>query len=430
MTSHRPGVVIVGGGFGGLRAAKKLADAPVDVTLIDRNNHFVFSPLLYQVATAGLSPADIAVPIRSILRNAKNIEVRMDEVMGVDRTEKKVRIRSGRVPYDWLILAPGSHYNYFGHADWEKNIPSLKTVNDATEIRAKILLAFEKAEMESDPVEQRTYLTFIIIGGGPTGVELAGAIAELAKRALAADFRRINPASAWILLIEGGPRILPSFPSELSKKARESLVSLGAEVREGTTVQEIGENGVRIGNEWIPSRTVLWAAGVKAMPVGEWLGLQTDPSERIPVNPDLSVPGDPDIFVIGDAALVLGQNGKPLPGVAPVAMQQGEFVGRLLVARTRGEKTESTFHYFDKGNLATIGRSSAVADFGKIRASGFLAWVLWLAVHIFYLIDFRNRVLVLIQWAWAYVTWQRGARLISPPRTWRGGNKGGIEQTQ
>jgi NADH dehydrogenase len=406
-----PHVVIVGGGFGGLLAARGLRNAPVRVTIIDRNNYHLFQPLLYQVATAGLSPADIAAPIRNVVGRQRNTSVIMAEVVGVDTKAQRVLLPDRSVPYDYLILATGARYNYFGHPEWESLAPGLKSITDATSIREKILLAFESAEMERDPEKQRALMTFILVGAGPTGVEMAGAIAELAHRALARDFRHIDPTSARILLLEAGPRILTAFPEDLAEKAKQALERMGVEVRTNAAVEKVDETGVVVGGKHIPSHTVLWTAGVIASPAGTWLGAETDRAGRVKVQADLSVPGHPNIFVIGDTALAL-QDGKPLPGVAPVAMQQGRYVANLITRRIQG-RPEQPFHYHDKGNVATVGRSFAIVDLGRVKLSGFLAWVLWMAIHIFYLIGFRNRLLVMLEWAWAYFTFQRGARLIT-----------------
>lgn len=415
--SYWPHVVIVGAGFGGLNTALILRKAKVRITLVDKNNHHLFQPLLYQVATAGLSPADIAVPIRSVLRRQRNVEVFMGEVVGIDRQSHRVWLAGGSsLTYDYLVLAPGAHYNYFGHPEWERVAPALKTIADATAIRRKILLAFERAEMAQSEAERQANLTFVIVGAGPTGVEMAGSIAELAHRALAADFRRINPRSARILLVEAGPRILSGFPEHLANRAREELQHKGVEVLVNTKVEAVDERGVVILDQRIEARTVLWAAGVLAAPVGQWLGVETDRIGRVKVNADLSVPGHPECFVIGDSAFVAGPDGKPLPGVAPVAMQQGRYVARVIQARTQGKPAPGPFQYRNKGNLATVGRSFAVADFGRLRLAGFIAWLVWTLVHIFYLIDFHNRVLVMIEWAWAYFTYHRGARLIVSSR--------------
>lgn len=409
-----PRVVIIGGGFGGLSAAQALRRSPVALTVIDKTNHHLFQPLLYQVATAGLSPADIAAPIRHILKDQRNARVLLGRVTAVDRKARSVSIGRQEVPYDKLIIATGALTSYFGH-DWEVDAPGLKTVEDATAIRAKILLAFERAETTSDPEERRRLLTFVVVGGGPTGVELAGAIAELADRALAEDFRTIDPRSARLILLEGGPRVLSALPERLSASAERSLAKLRIEVRCGAMVEAIDSGGVVLPGERIESRTVLWAAGVRASPAAEWLGIEPGPGGRVPVGPDLSVPGLPEVYVVGDAALAHGRDGRPLPGIAPVAKQQGAYVGRLIAAQIAGRAADRAFRYHDYGNLATIGRSHAVADFGWLRLSGNLAWLLWCFVHIFYLIGFRNKATVMLQWIWAYVTFQRGMRLITGP---------------
>jgi NADH:ubiquinone reductase (H+-translocating) len=405
-------VVIVGAGFGGLSLAKGLAGAPYDVTLIDRHNYHLFQPLLYQVATAALSPADIAAPIRAILRGQTNVTVVLANVSGVDVAAKQVIAEGERIPYDILALATGAQHAYFGHDDWAPHAPGLKTIDDATYLRRQILLAFERAEAERDAAERARLLTFVIVGGGPTGVEMAGAIAELAKWALAADFRNIDPRSARIILVEGGPRLLPALDPSLSEKARQSLQQLGAEVRLNAMVTSCSDHDVAIGEERIETRTIMWAAGVKASPAAEWLGVPADRAGRVRVEPDLSVAGHADIFVLGDTALALDAGGKPLPGVAPVAKQQGQYLAKRLIARTHGQ-TLPPFRYRDFGSLATIGRKYAVADFGKVRLSGFIAWVLWSAAHVYFLIGFRRRAIVALHWAWSYITFQRGTRLIT-----------------
>ena len=433
LTERRtPHVVIVGAGFGGLEAALKLGKAPAHVTVIDRNNHYVFQPLLYQVATAYLSPADITAPIRNVLRRQRNTEVLLAEVTDVDTARRQVWMRDQAtgaersVPYDYLVLATGAGQSYFGHDEWEQYAPSLKTIPDATALRRKVLLAFEEAEMaaaanaanaagDSDNQERiRALLTFVIVGGGPTGVELAGAIAELAHRTLRGDFRHINVGDARIILVEAMPRLLNAFPESLSAKATRKLERLGVAVRTGEAVEAVDAESVVIASERIEAGTVIWAAGVRASPAGKWLGAEMDRAGRVIVNDDLSLPDHPEIFVIGDTASAPSEHGKPLPGVAPVAMQQGRYVGRTIRTRIEGRENPHPFKYFNKGNLATIGRSFAIADFGFARVSGFLAWVLWLGVHILYLIGFRNRLLVMLQWAWAYFTYEHGARIITP----------------
>jgi NADH dehydrogenase len=407
--SARPRVVIVGAGFGGLMAAQALAHAPVDVTVIDRHNYHLFQPLLYQVATAGLSPADIASPIRSILSRQANATVILANVEGVDTSAKIVEAETGPEHYDFLIVATGARDSYFNHDHWAKFAPALKSLDDATLLRRHILLAFEKAEVESDPLERRRLLTFVVIGGGPTGVEMAGAIVELARKALSKDFRSIDPRQARVILIEAGVRILPSFHAKLSEAARRSLEALGVEVRTSCPATECDEGGVEAGGARIDARTLIWAAGVTASPAGYWLGVETDRVGRAIVNPDLSVPGHPEIFVLGDTA---SPSGRSLPGVAPVAKQQGAYVGRLIKARLEGHDLPP-FHYRDYGSLATIGRKRAVVEIGRFRVTGFIAWLIWSVAHIYFLIGFRNRLAVALNWIWNYLTFQRGARLIT-----------------
>jgi NADH dehydrogenase len=409
----QPRVVIVGGGFGGLAAAIALKNAPVQITLVDKGNYHLFQPLLYQVATAGLSPADIASPIRGILSRQENTNVILGEVEGVDYSGKKVLLADRALEYDYLILATGARHSYFGHEKWEKNAPGLKSIDDATKIRRKILLAFEHAESEADPEKKKALLTFVVVGAGPTGVELCGAIAELSHVSLAGDFRHIDPKSTKIILIESGPRILAAFTPKIARAATKRLESMGVEIHTGGRVEDIDENGVRIGEKKIRSETVIWAAGVAPSPAGKWLNTATDKSGRVQVNPDLSVPGRSDIYVIGDTATLSPpeNHGKPLPGVAPVAMQQGKYLAKSLIARIKCQKVEP-FKYVDKGNLATVGRAFAIAEFKGLKVSGFFAWILWLVVHIYYLIGFRNRAIVLLEWAWGYLTFQRGARII------------------
>lgn len=409
--STLPHIVIVGAGFAGLTAARALKNARARITVIDRGNHHLFQPLLYQVATAGLSPANIAMPIRSILRKNQNTEVVLGEVLDVDPQLKTLFIQDRQIFYDYLVLATGAQSSYFGHDSWENVAPSLKSISDATRVRKKILLAFETAEMEADPAKRRALLRFVIVGGGPTGVEMAGSIAELAHHALARDFRHIDLKQTEILLVEAGPRILASFPESLSIKATRALTRLGVQVRTGNRVEDIDSQGVTLSGTHIAAKTVIWAAGVRASPAGNWLKVETDSAGRVKVQEDLSIPRHPEVFVIGDTACKL-QDGQVLPGVCPVAIQQGKYVASLLRARVSGGKPLPAFRYLDKGNLATIGRSSAVADLGRFKVSGFFAWLLWLLVHILFLIGFRNRILVILEWAWAYVTFQRGARLI------------------
>lgn len=409
-----PQVVIVGAGFGGLNAAQALARAPVHITVIDRNNYHTFQPLLYQVATAGLSPGEIASPIRSILRSHKNIEVLMGEVLGFDLERRLVKTSDANLPYDYLIVAAGAGHSYFGHDDWEEFAPGLKTIEDALEIRRRVLLAFELAERQAAAGETATPLNFVVVGGGPTGVELAGTLAEISRHALTHEFRSIDPARTHILLIEGGPRILPAYAEDLSRSAVEQLNHLGVEVRTSTLVTQVEAGKVQVGETRLSATVILWAAGVAASPLGKKLGVAVDRAGRVPVQPDLSLPGHPDVFVIGDLASAKDERGKMLPGVAPVAIQQGRYVAKLIREELENpHAVRSPFHYWDKGSLATIGRAAAVAEFGKIHISGFLAWLSWLFVHILFLIGFRNRLLVFIQWAWSYVTYERGARLIT-----------------
>ena len=409
----RPRVVVLGAGFGGLMAAKDLSGVPVDITIIDRQNYHLFQPLLYQVATATLSPADIAVPIRSILRDQENCAVLLGSVDTIERGERLVLLDDGRrVPYDHLVVATGARHAYFGHDDWEPVAPGLKTIDDATEIRRRILLAFERAETESDAEKRRALLTFVIVGGGPTGVEMAGAIIELAKKALAADFHHIDPASARVVLLEAGPRILPSFPDALSAVAQRSLVRMGVEVLTGRPATLCTRDGVELGDERIGTRTIIWAAGVEASPAAVWLGVAGDRAGRVAVEADLTLPGDPHVFVIGDTAAVSWKDGMFVPGIAPAAKQMGAYVARSIRTRMKGE-TPAPFRYRHQGNLATIGRKSAVIDFGRVRLTGFIAWLTWGAAHIFFLIGFRNRLMVMLHWMWAYLSFQRGVRLIT-----------------
>jgi NADH:ubiquinone reductase (H+-translocating) len=404
-------IVIIGAGFAGLSAAKQLARAPFEVTIVDRHNYHLFQPLLYQVATAGLSPGDIASPIRAILRHQKNTQVILAKVSGIDTVRNEVVAEGRRIPFDHLIVATGAEHAYFGH-DWSSYAPGLKTIDDATYLRRRILLAFERAETEPDADERRRLLNFVVVGGGPTGVEMAGAIAELAKRALASDFRSIDPRCARIILIEAGPRLLAPFAPSLSEAARRSLEQLGVEVRLGAVVTDCDCSRVSLDRERIETRTIIWAAGVKASPAAEWLAVSSDGAGRVRVQPDLSVPGHPNIFVIGDAAAASGPDGKPLPGVAPVAKQQGRYVATLLIARAKG-KTLPGFCCRDFGSMATIGRKRAVAQVGTCKLSGMTAWLLWSLVHVYFLIGFRNRLLVAMNWCWSYVTFHRGTRLIT-----------------
>jgi len=448
-----PRVVIVGAGFGGLNAARALTKAPVQITIIDRENHHTFQPLLYQVATAGLSPGEIAAPIRSIFRREENVEVLMAEVTGFDLEHRVVETTDFEVPYDYLIVAAGARHAFFGHDDWELFAPGLKTIEDALEIRRRVLLAFELAERQAATGESTTPLNFVVVGGGPTGVELAGTLAEICRHALAHEFRSIDPSRAHILLIEGGPRVLPAYPEDLSRSAQEQLRHLGVEVRTSAMVTRVEAGAVDLGDTRVAAAVVLWAAGVAASTLGKKLGAPLDRAGRVQVLPDLTIPGHGEVFVIGDLAAAKDEQGQMLPGVAPVAIQQGRYVAKLIreevespnpnlthaSSRTpalspaggepaqskRAQRTRRTgisraaplprpaFHYWDKGSLATIGRAAAVAEFGKLHISGFVAWLSWLFVHIWFLIGFRNRLLVFIQWAWSYVTYERSARLIT-----------------
>ncbi len=403
----RPRVVIVGAGFGGLAAARALSNRQIDVTIVDRANHHLFQPLLYQVATAGLSPADIAAPIRSILRRARNVDVRMDEVVGIDLTERRVLLAdTDSLDFDYLVIATGATHSYFGNDEWADHALGLKTIDDAVALRRRILMAFEIAENHPDRADRA--LTFAIVGGGPTGVEVAGAIAELARRTLVKDFDHIEPQSARILLLEGGSRLLASFPEALARRAESDLRAMGVDVRLGARVTSIGAESLEVGGETIPTGCIVWAAGVAATPAARWLGVVPDRAGRVPVDQKLEVVGLRDVFVIGDLAATT----PALPGIAPVAMQGGRYVGKVLQARSEGRADPGPFRYVDKGNLATIGRRRAVGELKGLGFSGLLAWLVWLSVHIFYLIGFRNKLLVLLQWAWSYMTWERGARLI------------------
>jgi NADH:ubiquinone reductase (H+-translocating) len=407
-----PRVVIVGAGFGGLIAARKLATSAVQVTLIDRRNYHTFQPLLYQVATAGLSPGEIAAPIRWILRGQSNVRILMGEVEDVDVSRRVVRLVDANIPYDYLIVAAGASHAYFGHDEWEPFATGLKTIEDALEIRRRVLLAFELAERQAAESGEQVQLNFVVVGGGPTGVELAGTLAEIARRALVNEFHSIDPERTRILLLEGGPRVLPAYPEDLSRSAEEQLRHLGVEVHTSAMVTGIEPAAVITSQTRLPAAVILWAAGVAASPLGKKLGAPVDRAGRVLVNPDLSLPGHPEVFVIGDLASLKDKNGNPLPGLAPVAMQQGKATAENIARELQGNPRQD-FHYLDKGSLATIGRAAAVAQFGKVHISGFLAWLSWLFVHIFFLIGFRNRIIVLIQWAWAYFTYERGARLIT-----------------
>jgi NADH dehydrogenase len=406
-------VVILGGGFAGLYAAKRLGDAPVRVTVIDRRNHHLFQPMLYQVATAALDPSDIASPIRSVLRRRKNTEVLLAEASAVDVDRRLVRFSDGGcLGYDYLVVATGAHHSYFGHEEWEPLAPGLKNLEDALEIRRRVLLAFELAERERDTVKRHAYLTFVIVGGGPTGVETAGAVAEIPRYALRRDFRHIDPREATVMLLEGGPRVLPSYPPELAEKAKNDLRRLGVEVRTETLVTDIQPDSVRAAGWTIPTRTVVWAAGNMASPLLKSLDAPLDRVGRVVVEPDCSIPGHPEVFVLGDAAAFEHQEGGTLPGICPVAIQMGEYAARTI-AGDRAGRPRRAFKYWDKGQLAVVGRGRAVADIGRFHFGGFIAWLTWIFVHIFFLIGFRNRVLVLIQWAWSYFTYGVGARIIT-----------------
>jgi NADH dehydrogenase len=428
-TQATPRVVIVGAGFAGLNAARALAKAPVQVTVIDRKNFHTFQPLLYQVATAGLSPGEIAAPIRAIIGSRENVEVLMADVSSFDLERRIVITPDVEVAYDYLIVAAGASHAYFGHDDWEPFAPGLKTIEDALEIRRRVLLAFELAERQAAAGESAMRVNFVVVGGGPTGVELAGTLAEICRHVLAHEFRSINPATTHILLLEGGPRVLAAYPEDLSRSAEEQLRQLGVEVRTSTMVTQVEADAVYIGETRISSTVTLWAAGVAASPLGEKLGAPIDRAGRVLVEPDLSIPGHPEVFVIGDLAALKDDHGNLVPGVAPAAIQEGQFVAKLvreeidIRSHRSGEAPGSPcaevvagrpkFHYWDKGSLATIGRAAAIGEFGKIHVSGFIAWLAWLFIHIFFLIGFRNRILVFIQWAWSYFTYERGARLIT-----------------
>src|SRR6266403_1721313 len=407
-----PRVVIVGAGFGGLEAAKKLACENVQLTVVDRTNYHLFQPLLYQVATAALSPADIAAPVRAILHKCENVEVILAEVQSIDVNNRIVHAGDLDLSYDYLILATGARHSYFGHPEWERLAPGLKSLEDAVEIRRRILLAFEYAEKLSDPAARAAAMTFVIIGGGPTGVEMAGAIAEISRYTLAKDFRHIDPSRARVILIEGESRLLSAFPEDLSRSAQKQLTDLGVDVRTGVRATNLNEDGVQLGDEFIPCRVKIWAAGNNASFVGKTLGVPIDRVGRVMVNDDLTIPGHPEVQVIGDLANFSHQTGQPLPGVSPVAMQQGRHAARNICAMMDDEKPKR-FRYWDKGSMATIGRHRAVADLHVVHFSGLPAWLAWLFVHIIFLVGFRNRIAVLIQWAWAYFTFNKGARLIT-----------------
>ncbi|MFT4246584.1 MAG: NAD(P)/FAD-dependent oxidoreductase [Pseudomonas sp.] len=411
MTSKLPHLIVVGGGFAGLWAVRALASAPIRITLVDRHNHHLFQPLLYQVATAGLSAPDIAAPLRHILRDQRNVEVQLGEAVAVDPAQREVVLADGqRLGYDYLLLATGAAHAYFGNDHWAAHAPGLKTLDDALYLRRKLLMAFERAEAETDPAARAAWLNFAIVGGGPTGVELAGTLAEIARHTLKNEFRNIDPRAARVRLIEAGPRVLPSFPPDLTDKAQRQLERLGVEVHTGTPVTHIDAHGYRLGEEFVPARTVVWAAGVAASPLARTLGTPLDRAGRVQVGTDLSVPDHPEIFVGGDLASVQ-QNGKPVPGVAPAAKQMGRHIAHAVQARLAGQPAPA-FRYDDYGNLATIGRMAAIVHLGKLKLSGLLAWWFWLAAHVYFLIGFRNRFVVLVNWAMAYWSYQRAARII------------------
>ena len=413
--SVRPRVVILGGGFGGLEAAKALTRAPVEVTLIDRHNHHCFQPLLYQVATAALTPADIAWPIRGILGRYPNIRVLMAEVEAIDLDGGTVRASGVGFPYDYLVVATGATHAYFGHEAWSRDAPGLKRIEDATDIRRRILLAFERAELSDDPAERARLTTFVVIGAGPTGVEMAGAIADIARQALPPDFRNVDPAKARVLLVEAGPRILPSFAEGLSRYAARALDRMGVEVLTGTRVTDVGPDAVMTDRGTLAAGAMIWAAGVAASPAAAWLGAVADRAGRVTVEPDLSLPGRPNVFVIGDTAAVRDAAGRPVPGVAPAAKQMGAYAGRLIAARVRGRPAPKPFAYRHQGDLATIGRKAAIVQLGRLQLTGFLGWVFWSVVHVYFLIGLRNRIAVAFSWAWDYVTFGRRSRLITRP---------------
>ncbi|AUX39207.1 NADH dehydrogenase [Sorangium cellulosum] len=412
-TAKEPHVVIVGGGFGGLNAAKAFRKAPVRVTLIDRTNHHLFQPLLYQVATASLSPADIAVPIRSVFSRQRNVRVLLGDVKRVDLAEKRIEVDDDTLDYDYLILAVGATNNYFGHDEWARFAPALKSLDEALTIRERMLLAFEAAEREDDPAVRRRLLTFVVIGGGATGVEMAGAFAELARYILERDFRALDPASSRVLLVEIGPRILQAFPESLSASAEQQLTSLGVEVIKGRRFRSIDEQGVEFEDgERLPAATVIWAAGVRGTPLARTLGVELDRIGRVKVAPDCSVPGHPNVFAIGDMAALRDRNGVDVPGLSPAAIQEGRFVARCILDDLKG-KPRGQFAYLDKGTMATIGRSRAIAKIGRLKMSGMIAWLAWLLVHVLFLIDYKNRLAVMFSWMWQYITFKRGARLIT-----------------
>jgi NADH dehydrogenase len=414
-TTIQPRVVIIGAGFGGLQAAKDLGEQPVQITVIDRNNHHLFQPMLYQVATAGLAPADISAPIRHALNKQKNTEVLMGEVTGIDVEQQQVHLRGGdqTIPYDYLIVATGASNNYFGHDDWQKLAPGLKSLNDSIDIRRKILLAFEAAEREQDSEARRAQLTFVLVGAGPTGVELAGAMAELMRNAFQGDFRHIRPDEARIILVEGEARVMPHFPASITRRVQNKLKQMGVELLMGVHVKELDEHGVMIGDERVEARNVIWTAGVKASPAGKWLGAPTDHDGRVKVQRNLTIPGHSNVFVIGDTALAI-QNNKPLPGVAPVAIQEGSYAAAIISDKVAGKGHPQPFRYHNKGTLATVGRGFGVVNIGLIRFTGTFAWFVWLFIHLFFLIGAPNRIIVFLQYAWTYLTFQKEERIIIP----------------
>jgi NADH:ubiquinone reductase (H+-translocating) len=421
-----PTVVVVGGGFGGLYAARTLARHGLNVVLVDRVNYHLFQPLLYQVATASLSPGDIAEPLRAILRKYRNVRVLLGEVIDIDTDSKNVKLADGaQLAYDYLVLAAGSRHSYFGHPQWERLAPGLKSLADALEIRRRIFLAFERAEREADPARRKALLTFVIVGGGPTGVELAGAIAEIARHTVRRDFRTFDPRQAHVILIEGGPRVLGTYPADLSASAERALARLGVDVRTNSIATEVTDDHVSIGKAVISTHTTLWAAGVAASPLGRKLGVEVDRAGRVSVQPDLTVPGLPNVYVIGDMAVLNDSKTGLLPGIAPVAIQEGEAAAANILRSVHGQATKP-FHYFDRGTMATIGRAAAVAQIRALHLSGLLAWLAWLVVHIFFLIGFENRMLVIVQWAWSYLSYERGARLITG--AWQAGEPSSLAE--
>jgi NADH dehydrogenase len=416
MSEQRQKVVVVGAGFGGIEAARALAKAPVEVTIVDKQNHHCFQPLLYQVATAALSPADVAWPIRRIFRRQANATVLMASVLGVDTARRVLHTDQIDLPYDYLVLATGAAHSYFGHDAWAEAAPGLKRIEDATRIRRRILIAFERAELATDEKERRRLLTFVIVGAGATGVEMAGAISEVARQTLAMDFRRIDPRTARIVLIEAGPRAMPTLPENLSEYVRRTLAAKGIEVMTETRVTGCDMRGVDLDHGRIDAGTIIWAAGVVASPAAQWLGAEHDRAGRVLVAPDLSVPGHAEIFAVGDTASATRPDGRPIPGIAPAAKQMGRYVGRLIAARIAGTASSQPFRYRHQGDLATVGRHAAVVKLGRMELTGFLGWLFWSVVHIFFLVEVRDRFIVAFTWAWDYITFQRGARLITEVR--------------